>query len=142
MLKEDSDAEIMEEKAESEHKMLLKSREKKEDSNALTFAAYVKLTVAIFKNAYSLLLSMYWVFLLTFIVFPGLFFKQEVAFLKKKLSESDYGAWKNTMISFIFAVFDTVGRSFGGKLILQKKSIIFLSLSRSVFFVTTFLIVN
>jgi hypothetical protein len=120
----------------------LKSREKKEDSNKLTFAAYVKLTLAIFKNAYSLLLSMYWVFTLTFIVFPGLFFKQEVAFLKDNMSESNYGAWKTTMISFIFALFDTVGRSIAGKLILKKGPIIILSLLRAVFFVTTFMIVN
>lgn len=86
-----------------------------------------------------MLLSLAWVFIVTFVVFPGAFFQPKATFefLDFIEDKDERGSWYSLMVILIFNVFDTVGRYSGGIKVFPAKLVIFLSLLRTVFIVTT-----
>jgi len=94
-------------------------------------------------SAGSLLLSVWWVFTVTFVIFPGAFFGSKFYFLDniaKKTSADNENAWYQLIIIIIFNVVDTIGRYTGGKFQFKKHGVVILGLTRLVFIVTTILI--
>ena len=61
-----------------------------------------------------MLLSIYGVFIITFTIFPGVFFASKFYFLDS-LNENDEVVWYQIIMILLFNVFDTVGRYAGGK---------------------------
>lgn len=83
-----------------------------------------------------MLLSLCWVFIVTFIVFPAAFTKAGFDFNKgDDVTKSDQ--WDQTMVNLTFNCMDTLGRYLGGKFILSPRTTIILSLLRTVFIFTT-----
>lgn len=91
-----------------------------------------------FKVAYPVLLSMWWVFTVTFIIFPGTFFASHFEFMDKM--KKDQVAWYNVTIILLFNILDTVGRKIGGFLNCPNKLIPILAFVRIVFVFTTYYI--
>lgn len=98
-----------------------------------------------FKNsmvqAWTFLVAIFFVFLVTFIVFPGTTGDTKLMFFKDMDAEKRR-AWQGLFMTFLFNVFDTVGRYMGGmpKFFLSNRAAIISSYARVVF-IATFLLV-
>ena len=91
--------------------------------------------------AKSILLALWWVFTLTFIVFPNVFLQSYFDFVNNwDISSQDKDSWFFILMALLFNVFDTAGRYLGGAVHLPTKVIIGASISRSIFALTTTLI--
>ena len=93
-----------------------------------------------FKMTDGLLWALIYVFVLTFICYPGLATDDTINFLKSKFDSIDkYNSWHIIFIQLIFNFADTAGRYSGGVscLILSSNMVIkILASARSLFFVT------
>ena len=91
--------------------------------------------------AKSILLALWWVFTLTFIVFPNVFLQSYFDFVNNwDISSQDKDSWFFILMALLFNVFDTAGRYLGGAVHLPTKVIIGASIGRSIFALTTTLI--
>ena len=83
-------------------------------------------------------MSLCWVFIVTFIVFPAAFFKAGFSFDQghgnDPTTEKQLDA---TYVNLIFNLMDTIGRWMGGKYVLSSRTTIGLSILRTVFIFTT-----
>ena len=86
-----------------------------------------------------LLLALMYVFVLTFICYPGLLMDSSLGFLS---GIKNYGSWFSLFIQAVFNAFDAIGRYMGGVycLILSNETIKILSIMRTLFLVTCLLI--
>ena len=83
-------------------------------------------------------LQVWFVFINTFIVYPGVSYKTSFDFLKNNKSAT---TWFVVIMSLLFSVFDTIGRYWAEHYqILKQKKIIILNLLRSAFILTFILI--
>lgn len=92
-----------------------------------------------FKSAWMFLTAISFIFLLTFIVFPGTTNDTSLQFMK---GMQNYDSWFFLVLVTIFNVFDTIGRYMGGvpKLTLPDTATIAGSYLRSIFLITFMLI--
>jgi len=88
-------------------------------------------------TSWQILFSLGYIFIVTFIVFPGVFFNSYWSFLDNKTQRG----WYNISIITIFNVCDTIGRKLGGKYMISSGKVIAGSLLRTVFVFTTIMIV-
>lgn len=89
-----------------------------------------------FKASKSMLLSICWVLAVTFIVFPAAFIKAGFDFTKSDdLTKKQQ--WDQTTVNLIFNLFDTIGRYFGGKIIISSRATVTISIARTVLVFTT-----
>ena len=90
----------------------------------------------VFKQIYPRAVSVFMVFFITFIIFPAVFLRGSgLPSLTKE------PAWFITLMLFTFNVFDTVGRTLGGKYFAVSAQMIPLPVSlRSIFIFTTIMI--
>jgi len=84
-----------------------------------------------------MLLSNWFVFVATFIIFPGVFFESNFRFMRGMKSEF---SWYIIVILLMFNLMDTIGKNLGGKIHLPNKAIPFASLARVVFIPTSIII--
>lgn len=85
-------------------------------------------------------MTLFWVFVVTFIVFPGTFYDSSFDFLSGISNSTSRTSWYQIIIILFFNVFDTVGRWLGGKVHLSGGTVMLSSVLRSVFVVSTTLI--
>ena len=85
-------------------------------------------------------MALYFVFLVTFIVFPGTFMDSYFDMLNSIDDKDKRASWYSILIILLFNVFDTIGRFSGGKFHLGGTTIMGASYTRSVFVATTTLI--
>ena len=71
------------------------------------------------------------VFITTFVVFPGTFFVENVTFMDK--DHANIGGYRIITFILVFNVFDTVGRKLAGKVHLNAKIIMFGAFARAIF---------
>lgn len=83
-----------------------------------------------------MLLSLLWVFLVTFVVFASAFIQAGFNFTDNG-DKTEAGQWNLTTINLVFNILDTVGRTLGGKVILKRRTVVALSLLRTIFIFTT-----
>jgi hypothetical protein len=89
----------------------------------------------------SILLALWWVFTLTFIVFPNVFYQSYFDFVNKwDMPESDKISWYFILQGLLFNVCDTAGRYLGGAVHLPTKVIVMMSIGRVIFALSTTLI--
>ena len=122
----------------SHHSESVLSRD--QNTQSLSLAVYWAQAKCNFRRTDGLLLALLYVFLLTFICYPGLAINDTLHFLT---SVSNYESWHILLIQAIFNLFDTIGRYCGGVscLILQSNALIkCLSWSRTVFLASFFLV--
>lgn len=126
--------------ADDEHKKLLAKRQKidKIVEKKHTCAEFAKQFKANFTKAWKILMSLWLVFAITFVVFPGVFFQSHFSFMKNLGGNEQ--AWYNLTIILLFNVLDTVGRKLGGLINISATMVYILSLARFVFICTTILI--
>jgi len=103
----------------------------------MTLGDLLKQGKASFKSAWPMLFGMWFVFVLTFIIFPGAFFKSHLNFMEGMKDEI---AWYCLAMILLFNIMDTVGRKLGGKYSLSDRAIPLLSLARIVFIPVTIMI--
>jgi hypothetical protein len=85
-------------------------------------------------SAWHILLALFFVFLVTFIIFPGSFFDTKLSFMNGMESEQ---TWFILIIIIIFNICDTIGRTLGGKIMLNTRIVILLSILRVIFIGST-----
>ena len=87
-------------------------------------------------TSYHILFSLCYVFIATFVVFPGVFFDSYWSFLddKKELK------WYTLITILIFNVCDTIGRKLGGKFMLSTGKVISGSFLRTILIMIVILI--
>jgi hypothetical protein len=71
----------------------------------------------ILSQAWKILLSLWGVFFITFVIFPGAFFTSKFKFLDsigEKKGAQEETNWYQIIIILLFNIFDTVGRYLGG----------------------------
>jgi len=90
------------------------------------------------KSAWKILLSLMFVFLVTFIIFPGAFFDSHLNEMKN-IGSNEF-TWYSLTIILIFNVLDTVGRKLGGVFMVSSELTYILSFLRIVFVFTTIFI--
>lgn len=74
-----------------------------------------------------------WVFIVTFTVFAAAFLTAGFDFD----DGTNYAQWDLQVVMIIFNFLDTVGRSLGGRIALERRTVMILSLLRTVFIFTT-----
>lgn len=94
---------------------------------------------ASFLQSWPFIVSLAMVFVITFVVFPGVCMATSIKFLQ---GVSNYSAWYGLFMVTVFNIFDTIGRSMGGMPLfsLPDKIVIVSSYCRAIFIVTFFLI--
>ena len=92
-----------------------------------------------FKSAWKVLLSLMLVFILTFIIFPGVFFDTHLV-LMKNIGKNEF-TWYSLYVITVFNVMDTVGRKMGGMLNISFECVALMSILRSIFVVVAIWIV-
>lgn len=90
-----------------------------------------------FTAAWHILLALFFVFFVTFLVFPGFFWASSFDFLDGANSKD---SWNQVDYLILFNIFDTVGRTAGGKLHIPSSAVIALSISRILILSTTIII--
>jgi hypothetical protein len=84
-----------------------------------------------------ILFSLMWVFIVTFVVFPGAFFDSHFLFMK---GDSNEFTWYTLSIILTFNIMDTIGRKLGGMCKVSAKTVHLLSFLRSLFIASTILV--
>ena len=83
-------------------------------------------------------MSLWFIFTLTFLIFPGAFFRAQIQFTK------DWGKnafnWFTLLHLILYNTFDTVGRKLAPLYILPVNCVVLLSIARVTFFITTYII--
>lgn len=94
-----------------------------------------------FMQAWTFLLAIFFIFLVTFVLFPGTTTDTKLMMFKN-LEPEKRRAWQGLFFTFLFNVFDTVGRFMGGipKFTLPDKVVIISSYARIIFILTFMLI--
>lgn len=87
--------------------------------------------------AWKILFSLMFVFITTFVVFPGSFFVEDVKFLEKNDTLNSY---KILIFILTFNIFDTVGRKLAGSFHLNAKIIMVGAFVRVLFIPSTVLL--
>lgn len=84
------------------------------------------------------LISLMSVFLITFVVYPGVCMKVELEFMRFIEDESLRLAWNRQLFIFIFNIFDTLGRWAGDKQFAKFKDLVVIVMTycRSIFIAT------
>ena len=91
--------------------------------------------------AKSILISLWWCFALTLMLFPNIFYVNHFDFVDNwKLSNTDKKSWYFILQTILFNIGDTIGRYLGGIFHLPTKAIVSMSLIRVIFALTTTLI--
>ena len=111
--------------------------------NKKSLSKYFKQAMVNFKMTDGLLWALMYVFVLTFICYPGLASDDTINFLKSSIdTSSKYNSWHIIFIQLIFNLTDTVGRYSGGVscLMLSNMVIKLFASARTLFFVTFCLI--
>lgn len=85
-------------------------------------------------------MALFWVFMVTFIIFPGTFYDSSFNFLSGISDSDERASWYQIIIILLFNVFDTVGRFLGGKVHIPGPTVILSSVFRVIFVVSTTLI--
>lgn len=80
--------------------------------------------------AWKILFSLMFVFITTFVVFPGAIFVERVSFMAPG---SKIGEYKIIGFILVFNIFDTIGRKLAGKFHLNAKIIMIGALVRAIF---------
>lgn len=107
----------------------------------MTLAQFLTQLKNNFMLAKSILLALWWVFTLTFIVFPNVFYQSFFDFVNKwDIPDTDKISWYFILQGLLFNVCDTAGRYLGGAVHLPTKVIVMLSIGRTIFALTTTLI--
>ena len=123
-----------------QHQHLVDQRACREKQNK-TFAEFFTQFKENFRSARTILLSLFWVFMLTFIIFPGAFLDSYFDFINNTdLSKDEKLSWYFIALTLLFNVFDTIGRFLGGSYMISTRTIVTSSLLRTAFAVTTTLI--
>ena len=107
--------------------------------NKKSLSKYFKQAMVNFKMTDGLLWALMYVFVLTFICYPGLASTDTINFLKSTFNSPDkYNSWHIIFIQLIFNLLDTVGRYSGGVscLMLSNMVIKIFASARTLFFVT------
>jgi len=91
-----------------------------------------------------MLLTQWWVFTSTFIIFPGGFFTGPAMFNFMdtlvpggKEEDDTRFQWYTLMVITIFNVFDTIGRYLGGAIEMKAATVTIMGLLRTLFLITT-----
>ena len=87
-----------------------------------------------------MLISLFNVFFMTFIIFPGVIFKETLQF-EEGIDKSVRSSWEIQTFIFMFNVFDTCGRYFAGKIHFSERIISIGSFARVFFILFSILIV-
>ena len=87
------------------------------------------------KSAWKILLTLMFVFVITFVVFPGAFFDSHFTMMQN-LDSTEF-TWYSLTVILIFNVCDTIGRKLGGILPVSAGMIYFLGILRFLFIFTT-----
>lgn len=103
-----------------------------------TCAEFAKQFKANFTKAWKILMSLWLVFVVTFVIFPGVFFLSHFKFMGK-LDQTEF-TWYSLTIILLFNVLDTIGRKLGGMAKVSATVVYILSIARFVFICTTILI--
>lgn len=122
---------------DEEHKRILDKRHKIDEivEQKHTCSAFAKQFSSNFKKAWKILISLLYVFTITFVVFPGTFFLSHFNFMKNKVGAEF--TWYTLIVILMFNVLDTVGRKVGGIVSLSPRKVYALAFARSIFIVTT-----
>ena len=104
-----------------------------------TVAAFIAQAKSNFAATEGLLIALAYVFILTFICYPGLADDTHFTFLSKVKNEAN---WYNLLCLTIFNSWDLIGRSIGGTPCadINRKAVVTMSIVRTVF-VATFLLI-
>jgi len=120
---------------------LLVDSDHKKDANKggdITFAEFWVEFKINFSKAYPFLMALWLVFTVTFTVFPGSFLVAGFGFTSNKENDkTQKAAWDLAVTNLMFNVFDSVGRFFGGKIMIKKRTVVMISIARLVFLFTT-----
>lgn len=79
----------------------------------MTFAQFWEQFKTNFKSAWPMLMSMWFIFSITLMVYPSVFYLSGFNFMSS-MDGTDRIAWYNVLFQFMFNTFDTVGRKLGG----------------------------
>ena len=109
------------------------------DPEKLSLSKYIAQAKANIKMTDGLLAALIYVFVLTFICFPGLIEDCKIKFMQ---DVKNYDSWFNLLIQSVFNIFDSIGRYLGGvpALLLTNNTIKISSLTRTVFLATCLMI--
>jgi len=118
--------------------LLVDSGQSAKKGGDITFAEFWTQFKVNWGKTYAFLLSLWLVFTVTFVVFPGCFLVAGFSFTAT--SDGDKSkklAWDSMVVNLMFNVFDSIGRFLGGKIMIKKHTVVMLSLARLVFLFTT-----
>eukprot|EP00349_Pseudokeronopsis_sp_Brazil_P011167 CAMPEP_0202978220 /NCGR_PEP_ID=MMETSP1396-20130829/84718_1 /ASSEMBLY_ACC=CAM_ASM_000872 /TAXON_ID= /ORGANISM="Pseudokeronopsis sp., Strain Brazil" /LENGTH=175 /DNA_ID=CAMNT_0049717123 /DNA_START=1134 /DNA_END=1661 /DNA_ORIENTATION=+ len=92
--------------------------------------------------AYTFYLGVFFVFIVTFSIFPGTTNNTYLSFISP--DNTSYDAWVNVIFTTNFSIFDALGRYLAGKpmFLINDRLTLVLTYSRAIFIVTFLLTVN
>ena len=93
-----------------------------------------------FRSAWKIIMSLYFVFFITFVVFPGAFLDSHFKMMNN-IGDTEF-SWYSITIITTFNVCDTIGRKLGGIVMIKPRTIYISSLLRTIFIITTIIIAN
>lgn len=121
---------------EEHRKMLVKRKQiDKIVHKSHTLGEFCKQLGQNFVAAWKVLLSLWLVFVVTFIIFPGAFFLSHFNFMRS-MGDSEF-MWYTQFMILGFNIFDTVGRKLGGVVNVSPNMTYLLSIARIGFLFTT-----
>ena len=89
-------------------------------------------------KAGTILICLCFVFVVTFTVFPGLYFSAPYDFMINNFKDRKTAiSWNNMMVTLIFSILDTIGRWLGSRVNIPQRMVVLLSVLRVVFIATT-----
>jgi hypothetical protein len=98
--------------------------------------------MGIMNKAWKVLFSLSFIFIITFVIFPGLIDAIQFEFWPSKWEKSYRKGWNDMANSLIFGIMDTIGRYMGGKIVWTEKVITILAAVRIIFILSTLAIVQ
>ena len=118
---------------------LTTSQSNRSSDKTVTFRELMRQAIQNYSATEGLLIGLTFVFIITFIIFPGLSDDTHFSFLSSIKNEE---SWYNLLCLVLFNIFDTIGRWYAGHdcLDLSNKSIVVFSALRSLFIVPFLLI--